>query len=469
MNRKYTTLITASVLALAAASATGQIQTDSPRQSLQIAERLMQERAGLYSAIAIAETHTKGVAIGVRLSMDQNLFSHRESGGLGGRTIGHTSDLDEADRREADRARQPGQQQQQQQREQQQREQQQQRSTDQDRQTDRQQDQTRTADRDRQTGQQQQRTMDQDRQTGQRQDQRGAQSGPLFAIVTCVVDRTRVRDVVIDMQTNTVIGVQTATFRGSEQAGIGQRSQDDRDYRSDYDREYDSPTDASRFARASDLMNATVRNTAGKKLGDIDELAIDPDSNRVVYGVLRRGGFLGMGESRYAVPSSELTPLRNGRIVLDLNEDHFKNISGFDNNNWPTRAESTLRSSRTTTQAVEIPTARRVVKASSVIGNNVQCRDGHKLGEIADLVVDGRSGRVLYAIVKADRGHMAVPMATMKKTEKAYTLPMSMDQLRSMPMLDTNRDPNWSDESWNRRIHESYGARFETTSTRDSR
>jgi sporulation protein YlmC with PRC-barrel domain len=397
MNRTCTSLITASVLAFAATAAFGQSQPDSPRsaqsqsdsprsvqsqsdshrQSLQIAERLMQERSGLYGAIAIAETHTKGIAIGVRLSTNQDIITHQ----------------------------------------------------------------------DRQTGQQQTRPAV----------ERSTQSAPLFAIVTCVIDKTRVRDVMIDMRTNTVVGVQTAVFSDSAH------------HEREYDRDYDSSSDAaSGFARASDLMNATVQNRADKKLGDIDELAIDPDANRVVYGVLRRGGIMGIGESRYAIASSQLTPLRNGRIVLDLEESHFKNITGFDNKNWPTQAEPRLSPGRSA-QAADAPTARRVVKASDIIGENVQCRDGHTVGKISDLVVESRSGRVLYAIVNADRGHMPVPMATLRKTDKHYILPMPMDQLRSMPMLDADRDPNWSDENWNRRIHESYGTKFETASARDSR
>jgi len=453
MNRTCTSLITASILAFAATTALVQSQSDSPRssqsqsdsprsaqsqsdshrQSLQIAERLMQERSGLYGAIAIAETHTKGIAIGVRLSTNQDIITSQDhqTGQQQTRPADRDSQTGQQQSRPADRDRQSGQQQ------------------------------ARPADRDRQTGQQQARPADRDRQTGQQQtrpaDERSAESAPLFAIVTCVIDKTRVRDVVIDMKTNTVVGIQTAVFSDSAH------------HERDYDRDYDpSSGAASGFARASDLMNATVRDRADKKLGDIDELAIDPDANRVVYGVLRRGGILGIGESRYAIASSELTPLRNGRIVLDLDESHFKNISGFDNRNWPTQAESRLSADRST-QAADAPTARRVVKASDIIGENVQCRDGHTVGKISDLVVEGRSGRILYAIVNADRGHMPVPMATLRKTGQHYNLPMPMDQLRSMPTLDADRDPNWSDENWNRRIHEGYGTKFETASVRDGR
>lgn len=396
MNRIYTSLITASVLALVGTAASGQLQTDSHRESMQVAERLTQQRPGLYSAIAIAETHTKGVAIGVRLSTNRDLSS-----------------------------RQP--------------------------------DQRRT------------RSDDQpDQRQTRSEDQPSTQPGPLFAIVTCVIDKTKVRDVVIDMETGTVTGVQTATFRNSRQGDADWRPQYDHDYSSGYDGDSASlSSEDGRYALASDLMNASVTNKADEDLGDIDELAIDPDTNRVVYGVLRRGGFLGMGESRYAIPCSELATLRSGRIVLDMDESRFEGISGFDNDNWPTKAEKTLTADRKT-QAKNAPAAKRVVKASSIIGTKIHSSDGNTPGEISDLVIDSRTERVLYAVVNTDRGQMAVPMVTLKKTDKTYTLPMSMDKLRSMPMLNTKRNPNWSDENWNRSIHESYGVQFETPSTRDN-
>ncbi len=45
-----------------------------------------------------------------------------------------------------------------------------------------------------------------------------------------------------------------------------------------------------------------VFNTAGDKLGSIDDLMIDKRSGQVRYAVLEFGGFLGMGTDRYPLP-----------------------------------------------------------------------------------------------------------------------------------------------------------------------
>ena len=50
------------------------------------------------------------------------------------------------------------------------------------------------------------------------------------------------------------------------------------------------------------VEGTTVYNTAGDKLGSIDDLMIDKYSGQVQYAVLEFGGFLGMGTDRYPLP-----------------------------------------------------------------------------------------------------------------------------------------------------------------------
>ena len=50
------------------------------------------------------------------------------------------------------------------------------------------------------------------------------------------------------------------------------------------------------------VEGTTVYNSAGEKLGTIDDLMIDKISGQVRYAVMEFGGFLGMGTDRYPVP-----------------------------------------------------------------------------------------------------------------------------------------------------------------------
>jgi sporulation protein YlmC with PRC-barrel domain len=207
-------------------------------------------------------------------------------------------------------------------------------------------------------------------------------------------------------------------------------------------------------------MNASARNASGTTVGDIDDLAIDPDTNRIVYGVLRRGGFFGLGESRYAIATSELAMSENGQVMLDLNDADFENHAGFDNSNWPKAADPEWNTNWTS-EPVNAPASKRIVKASEIIGSKVQCSDGKSMGEIDDLIIEPRTGRIVYALVNTDRGDMPVPMATLARKGDLFTVPLSHDQFRTKPVIEGDREPNWNDARWNRRLHDSYGTQID--------
>lgn len=58
---------------------------------------------------------------------------------------------------------------------------------------------------------------------------------------------------------------------------------------------------------SSDKVQGTsVYNSAGEKLGSIDDLVIDKRSGLVRYAALEFGGFLGIGTDRYPLPWSLL-------------------------------------------------------------------------------------------------------------------------------------------------------------------
>jgi hypothetical protein len=66
--------------------------------------------------------------------------------------------------------------------------------------------------------------------------------------------------------------------------------------------------------RASKLMGMAVYNQANEKLGDVNELIVDP-AGKVSAVVIGVGGFLGLGEHDVAVSMSQLAVTDNGRQV----------------------------------------------------------------------------------------------------------------------------------------------------------
>ncbi|MCW5657818.1 MAG: PRC-barrel domain-containing protein [Burkholderiaceae bacterium] len=63
-----------------------------------------------------------------------------------------------------------------------------------------------------------------------------------------------------------------------------------------------SSTITSDVISSEKVEGTTVYNTAGEKLGSVDDLMIDKVSGQIRYAVLEFGGFLGMGTDRYPLP-----------------------------------------------------------------------------------------------------------------------------------------------------------------------
>jgi sporulation protein YlmC with PRC-barrel domain len=71
--------------------------------------------------------------------------------------------------------------------------------------------------------------------------------------------------------------------------------------------------------RAKKVIGTTVKNTAGEKIGQVEDIVLDKLSNNIVYAVVGFGGFLGMNEKYHPVPWS----------ALDYNEEEGSYVVPF--------------------------------------------------------------------------------------------------------------------------------------------
>jgi sporulation protein YlmC with PRC-barrel domain len=69
--------------------------------------------------------------------------------------------------------------------------------------------------------------------------------------------------------------------------------------------------------RASRTIGTSVYNTAGDKIGKVEDVVLDKIDNTVLFAVVGFGGFLGMGEKFHPVPWSALdySKERDGYVV----------------------------------------------------------------------------------------------------------------------------------------------------------
>lgn len=105
------------------------------------------------------------------------------------------------------------------------------------------------------------------------------------------------------------------------------------------------------------------------------------------------------------------------------------------------------------------------VKASSIIGTNVVNPEGDSLGNIKEIVIDPRIGRVAYVVVSfggfLSMGEklFAIPFSAFEYNagKNEYVLDVAKDLLKEAPGFDADRWPSMTEEKWNRDVYRYYG------------
>jgi sporulation protein YlmC with PRC-barrel domain len=163
-----------------------------------------------------------------------------------------------------------------------------------------------------------------------------------------------------------------------------------------------------RDMRASKLIGKDVKNAQGEDLGEIEDLVIDPVSQRVHYAVLSFGGLLGLGDKMFAFPVSAFKPSRNrDELVLNVDKDRLKDAPGFERDAWPNWSDNRYRDEVDRyfkANAVGgVAPGERMMRASDLIGMEVDDPKGEDVGEIEDLVVNMANGRIRYVVLDFDK------------------------------------------------------------------
>lgn len=58
--------------------------------------------------------------------------------------------------------------------------------------------------------------------------------------------------------------------------------------------------------RAKKVIGTSVKNTAGEKIGKVEDIVLDKTSNSILFAVVGFGGFLGIEEKYHPIPWSAL-------------------------------------------------------------------------------------------------------------------------------------------------------------------
>ncbi|HEX6733627.1 MAG TPA: PRC-barrel domain-containing protein [Azonexus sp.] len=223
---------------------------------------------------------------------------------------------------------------------------------------------------------------------------------------------------------------------------------------------------AGRDLRASKVIGMKVSNPRGEGLGKIDDLIVDVNNERVAYAILSFGGMLGLGEKLFAypLPLFQPAPGRN-ELVLNVDEERLKRAPGFERQSWPDWNQATYRGEVDryfgATVSPKTMANQRLVRASELIGKNIDDRDGGHAGELEDLVVNLGSARIHYVIFDLDKAwspnDKLVPVALRafsfpNDRDRDLVLNVARSELDMSQGFDDNKWPDVSDPAYQRNI-----------------
>jgi sporulation protein YlmC with PRC-barrel domain len=84
-------------------------------------------------------------------------------------------------------------------------------------------------------------------------------------------------------------------------------------------------TGHTQVIRAKKVIGTSVKNSAGEKIGQVEDIVLDKLSNNIVYAVVGFGGFLGMNEKYHPVPWSALDYVESeDSYVVPFTKDELK-------------------------------------------------------------------------------------------------------------------------------------------------
>jgi sporulation protein YlmC with PRC-barrel domain len=107
-----------------------------------------------------------------------------------------------------------------------------------------------------------------------------------------------------------------------------------------------------------------------------------------------------------------------------------------------------------------------IVSAGTIIGEAVVNRQDEKLGEIHEIMVDAKEGRIAYAVLSSGgflgMGNklFAMPWDALEfaSSEKKLILDVDKEKLEAAPGFDKDEEwPDFADRSWGREVHDYYG------------
>jgi sporulation protein YlmC with PRC-barrel domain len=88
-----------------------------------------------------------------------------------------------------------------------------------------------------------------------------------------------------------------------------------------------------RSMRAEQLVGKSVYNSAGDRVGEIDEIVVNRNS-RATAAVVGVGGFVGVGEKKVVVPLDNMRMQGDRIVVPNISKDNVDRMQAYNDDSW---------------------------------------------------------------------------------------------------------------------------------------
>ncbi|MFB3819075.1 MAG: PRC-barrel domain-containing protein [Candidatus Methylomirabilales bacterium] len=256
--------------------------------------------------------------------------------------------------------------------------------------------------------------------------------------------------------------------------------------------------------KASDLIGKNVEGRNGDNFGEIKDLLIDRDAQRVAYAVFdpddalfadraarteRAPGAPGPGapgapgappagqgpaartdeyRDRYLFVPLSVFSVSGNKLVMAADRDKIRQAPSFAKDKWPKMGDTGWREEvdkfyasapapggQAGTQAGKD----RLVRASEFLKKDVRNPQNERLGDVQDIVIEMNSGRVLYAVMAAGgflgigEKLFAIPVSAFNLATDGKELVLAADKerLKNAEGFDKNQWPATASRGWSER------------------
>lgn len=238
---------------------------------------------------------------------------------------------------------------------------------------------------------------------------------------------------------------------------------------------------ASRWQKADDLIGKKVVSATSEDLGKLEDIVVDANSGRILYGVLSFGGFMGVGDKLFAIPWRSLSLGADAKaFTLNVEKERLKGAPGFDKKQWPNfadekwatttyeyynqipywRSDAKPETDRSRVSYRDRWNYRPVLwqKASDLTGKDIHNTKNEDIGRISDLIIDPDHGRALYGVLSYRARLFAIPWnaLTLSSDGKKFVVNIDKQQLTDTISFTKDNWPNFTDSGWATETHRVY-------------